>query len=180
MGALARLVRSLLEMADLPAWVGGAFLVALLVVCLPMMRVNFRTADARKLLKHASRERGAERERLEAQALAIVGCRPDGLVVVAREALEQGRKPLATLAVEKLRATGKKLPELRRLEHALDPPVAGTAAEACIVIEQMLAAGLTEHARDRLAHARRRWPLDPELEALDVVDSAGQPLEGAS
>jgi hypothetical protein len=163
----------------LPPWAGPLALLAILAVCWPLIRTNLHTENARKLLKRASRERGAERERLEAEALAMVGDRPDGLVVVAREAVEQGRTALAERAVVKLRATGKNLPDLRRLERAIEPPLAGTPAEVCIVIERMLEAGMVEQARARYAQARRKWPFDDELDAIEPHVTAGRAVAAA-
>jgi hypothetical protein len=98
----------------------------------------------------------------------MVGDNPEGLTVVAREALEQGRRDLAQRAVDKLRATGKNLPQLRQFERQLEPPLPATPAEACIVIERLLDTGMTDQAKTRWALARRKWPFDDELEALEA------------
>ncbi len=170
MGGIAQLINSVVDLlgVHLAPWMAPAGLVAAIAVFWPWIRVNLRTDDARKLLKRASRERGAERERMEREALALVAGRPDGLVVVAREALEQGRKALAAEAVAQLRATGKRLPQLRTLERALEPPLPGVPSEACIVIERLVETGMVDEARARVAQARRKWPFDEELEALQA------------
>ncbi|MDP2308448.1 MAG: hypothetical protein Q8P18_20685 [Pseudomonadota bacterium] len=170
MGGLRQLIEvfTTLSGVHLKPWMGPAGLLIAIAVFWPWIRVNLRTGDARKLLVRAARERGAARQRLEAEALAMVGTGPDGLVVVAKEALEQGRKELAAQAIVKLRATGKRLPDLRKLERALEPPLPGTPAEAAIVIERMLETGMRDEARARLAQARRKWPFDGELESLEA------------
>lgn len=174
MGGLRQLVEMVTTLLGLhlKPWMGPAGLLGAIVLLWPWIRVNVRTGDARKMMVRASRERGAERVRLEAEALALVGQGPDGLVVIAKEAIEQGRKELAAQAVEKLRATGKRLPDLRKLERALEPPLPGTAAEAAIVIERMLETGMRDVALARLGQARRKWPFDDELEALQARASA--------
>lgn len=169
MGGIAKLLEGLVDIlgVHLDPWVAPAALVGCVALFWPWIRVNLRTDDARKLLKRASRERGAEREKLEREALEMVAGRPDGLVVVAKEALEQGRKALAADAVAQLRATGKLLPQLRILERQLEPPLPILPSEACLLIERLLDTGMFEEARARTAQARRKWPSDEELEAME-------------
>lgn len=168
MGGIAQLINTLATALGIHAapWAAPAAFVGSLVLFWPWIRGNVRTADARKALKHAARERGAERERMEKQALDLVKGQPDGLVVVAQEALEQGRNALAEEAVRQLRATNKLLPQLRLLERKLEPPLPILASEAVIVIEKMAADGLVVHARTRLEQALRKWPKDAELQEL--------------
>ncbi|MES2640154.1 MAG: hypothetical protein V4850_11745 [Myxococcota bacterium] len=181
MGGLRQLIELAITMLGLhlKPWMAPAGLLAAIAVFWPWIRLNVRTGDARKLMVRASRERGAERLRLEAEALAMVGQGPDGLVVIAKEALEQGRKELAGQAVAKLRATGKRLPDLRKLERALEPALPGTAAEAALLVERMVATGMHEEARLRLAQARRKWPFDDELLALEAAAAAPVPATSA-
>lgn len=169
MGGLRQLIEVFTTMSGvrLQPWTAPAGLLVVIAVLWPWIRVNLRTGDARKLMLRASRERGAERQRLEAEALAMVGDRPDGLVMVAKEALEQGRKALAAQAVARLRVTAKRLPDLRKLERALEPSLPGTPGEAALLIERMLETGMDEEARARLTYARRKWPQDDELLALE-------------
>lgn len=171
MGGLRQLVEVFATLlgVHLEPWMAPAAFLCLVAALSPWILINLRTTNARKVMVRAARERGPERLRLEAEALAMVGDNPDGLVVVAKEALEQGRKDLAARAVDKLRRTRKRLPELRKLERALAPPLPGTPAEAAMLIERMLETGLRDEARARLAQARRRWPVDDELAALEPV-----------
>lgn len=171
MGALVKLIADLLRLVgvgSLPPWGGPAILLALFALAWPFIRMNATTDDARRILKHAARERGESRARMEQEALEKVGDRPNGLVAIAQIALEQGRRALAEQAVAKLRATGKLLPELRKLERALEPPLPALASEACIVIEHMLETGAVESAAERVAQARRKWTFDEEVEALEA------------
>ena len=170
MGGIAQLINSLASLLGVHAapWAAPAALVGSLVLFWPWIRGNVRTGDARKLLVNAARERGAERERLERQALELVKGQADGLVVVAEQAVAQGRTALATEAVEQLRATKTLLPQLRIHERKLEPPLPILASEAVIVIEKMLEEGLVEAARARLAQCRRKWPTDDELLTLEA------------
>lgn len=171
MGALIKLIADLLRLVgvgSLPPWGGPAILLTLFAVAWPFLRMNASTDDARRILKHAARERGESRLRMEQEALEKVGDRPNGLVAIAHLALEQGRRELAEAAVAKLRATGKLVPELRKLERVLEPPLPVLASEACIVIERMLETGAVAHAAERVAQARKKWPFDEEVEALEA------------
>ncbi len=168
MGGIRQLIEVFTTLfgVHLKPWMAPAGLIVAMVLLWPWIRVNLRTGDARKLLVRAARERGAERERLESEALDLVGTNADGLVVVAKEAVAQGRNDLAARAVARLRATRKHLPDLRKLERALEPSLPGTPAEAALLVERMLDTGMVDEARARLALARRKWPLDDELEEL--------------
>lgn len=170
MGRIAQMFDTLARAygVHLPPWgLPVAFLLIVLALS-PWIRQNARTEDARKLMKRAAREKPVDRARLEAEALGLVSGRPDGLVAIAKEALEQGRRDVARQAVDQLRATGKLLPQLRQLERALEPPLPGTADEACIVIERMFGAGMSDEGRARLAQALRKWPNNEDLRELQA------------
>ena len=168
MRGLPGLVETVLDAlgVHLQPWMAPLAVVAVFALAWPLLRLNLKTDNARRLLKRAARERGEAREKLEQEALSLAGNRPDGLVVVANTALEQGRMALARQAMERLRATGKNLPALRRIERAIDGPQPATALEAALVVERLVQAGMTEEARGRLAKFRERWPEDPELRDL--------------
>lgn len=167
-GGLAGLVETLLGLVGLTLepWMAPAALLFLVVLALPWIRSNVRTDDARRLLKQAARASGAERDRLEAEALARVEGRPDGLVVVAEAALAQGRTAVARAAVERLRATGKRPTDVRKIERALEGPAPATPMEAVLLVERLLGLGMTEEARLRWEKAHARWPEDADLAAL--------------
>lgn len=151
---------------SLEPWMAPAGVVAIGLLSLPLLRMNAHTDRARRLMKEAGREAGAARERLEEQALAEVTGRPVGLVVLADEAIRQGRTEIARRAIEALRATGKRFTDLRRLEGTLEGPTPRTPLEAALLVERLVAAGLVDQARARWEAARRRWPDNPDLEAL--------------
>jgi hypothetical protein len=178
-GGIVQLVRLFTSITglSLAPWMGPVALLVAGVLLWPWISVNIRTGDARKLMVQAARERGEERVRLETKALDMVGNGPDGLVMIAKTAVEQGRKELAARAVDKLRATKKRLPDLRRLERELEPPLPGTSAEAALLVERLLGTGMDAEARARLAQARRKWPFDDELEALVEVVSQPPPAQ---
>jgi hypothetical protein len=166
MAGLTRLLSSIVGVLGLPPWAGPLIFLALVALSWPLIKGNMATDSARKLLKGAARERGIEREKMEEQALEAVKGRPHGLVVVAEMALSQGRRDLAVRAVGELRGTGKLLPELRKLERQLEPPLPGMPYEAVVIIDRLLKAGATAEAQERLAAAQRKWPGDEEIEEL--------------
>lgn len=169
-GGLAGLVETLLGLVGLTLepWMAPAALLFVVILAWPWIRLNLRTDEARRLLKQAARATGAERDRLEADALARVEGRPDGLVVVAETALAQGRAALARAAVDRLRATGKRPTDVRRIERTLEGPAPATPMEACLLVERLLGLGMVDEARARWEKARARWPEDPDLAALLV------------
>jgi hypothetical protein len=153
--------------AMLPPWAPAVFGVVIAMLGWPLFKASRARGRARRAMRSAAGERGAERERLEAEAITFVEGDANGLLIVADLALAQGRKELAARAAEKLRATGKLLHEHRRLLRQLEPPLPALPSEACIVIEQLLRTGLAGEARVRLDRARKKWPFDEELEALE-------------
>jgi hypothetical protein len=169
MRAIRNLLESFLayEGVKLPPWALPAVILALVVLFWPLIRRNHATGDARKLLKEASRTAGAERERLEGEALAKVEQNPTGLVVLAEEAMTAGRTKLAERAVEALRATRKRPDDVARLTRRLEGPQPANAIEAAIVIERLLTQGMRDEARARLAKWRKRWPEDTDLGELE-------------
>ena len=177
MRGLPGLVGNLLDAlgVHLQPWMAPLAIVVLIAVAWPLLRLNIKTDDAQRLLKRASRERGEAREKLEREALELVGDRPDGLVVIANTAIELGRMALARQAMERLRATGKNLPTLRRIERAIDGPQPATALEAALVVERLVKAGMMDEAQERLRRFKERWPDDPELRDLGESDGAPTP-----
>lgn len=167
---LIGLVETLLGLLGLhlQPWMAPAGVLLVVALAWPLMRSNFETDDARKLLKHAQRETGAERQRLEGQALLKVRGKPVGLVVVAETALQVGRTDLARAAIDQLRATGKRPVDVRRLERILEGPQPGTALEAALTVERLAQAGMKDEAREKLARYRQRWPADEELAGLEA------------
>jgi hypothetical protein len=174
MPAILDLVSTLLRALGVHTepWVLPAVGFAVVLVLSPFALVNQRTARARRVLQRAAQAGGAERERLEREAMAEVAGRPDGLIVIAEDALKAGRGALAREAVAQLRATGKRPSDLRRLERELDGPAqaAGpkTPLEAALKVERLLAAGMREPAREALEAARRKWPEDADLAGMEI------------
>lgn len=166
---IAGLVETIVDALGLhlKPWMAPAAVLFCVLLAWPFMRANFATDDARRLLKSAARERGAERVRLEGQALEKVKGKPVGLVVVAETALAQGREDLARDAIAALRVTGKRPVDVVRLQRALDGPQPATALEAALTVERLLDAGATAKAHERWVRYRERWPEDADLGALE-------------
>ncbi len=182
MGGMTEAVGQLLAAAGitLPPWAVPAFALALMVLLLPRLLRNMRTGQARKLLGRSRVAEGAEREAIEAQALALVAGHGPGLLGVAEEALRINRKPLARAAIAQLAQLPDLGPglkrELRRLHAALqdDPLAKAPTPEAVVIlVEQLVENGMVAEAERKLAHARKRWPAAIQLdEAAATIDRA--------
>ena len=151
---------------SLPPWVAPVVALAIFSLLFPAMRRNHHTGLARKRIQAAGHERHEERQRLQAEALALVGAHPMGLVAVAEEALRREQRKLAREAVARRRATGRKRRELKKLESELDGRGAATSEAEALAIERLLRQEGPEAARARLLAARQRWP---RAEALREV-----------
>jgi hypothetical protein len=165
-GGLPGFVEAVLGLAGvehLAPWMGSAGVVMVALLALPLVRLNLHTDRARRLLKEASRARGAERERLEAEALAVVAGHPQGLVVVADTALAAGRRSLAEAALAGLKSANGSIVWVRRLERALAPDLQGTPLEIRIRADQLRENGLDARADELLGRARAKWPGAEEL-----------------
>lgn len=146
-------------------WVGSVGVVVVALLALPMVRKNLRTDKARRLLKESGRARGGERDRLEAEALAVVDDEVHGLIVVGDTALAMGRKALAEQALARLRGRrGVPREATVRLERGLDPDAPATPLEALLRVERLREAGAHAAVDEVLRRARERWPGETELE----------------
>lgn len=174
-GGISGLVDTLLGIfgVHLPAWGASAGVVLIAVILLPVIYRNQSTARARRLLTAAFATSSAvERDRLEAEAIAVVGRNPDGLAALAEIALERGRRPLARTLVRALAVTGARPLLVRRYEQALDPDLPATPEDAVIRICLQREASLHVAAEELLSRALVRWPDHVELRALS---SGGPP-----
>lgn len=148
---------------ELAPWVVPVVGVVLLVSLLPLLRRTHRMGKARKVLARAAVASAAERREMEREALALVGDHPLGLLVVAEETARRGRYRVAREALERLRATGRRPLDVRRLEAQLDGTGPATVEEAALAVERFLQEGLLERAEQRLDAARHRWPHESRL-----------------
>lgn len=156
---------------DVPGWVAPTVVMGLVLLLLPWILRNQRTARARRVMTRAFaatsvRERDAE----EALALRETWDNPDGLLVVGQMAAERGRRPVVDRVVERLAELGARPADAARLAAALAPvaPPVATLDEAVLRIERMLENGLLAQAGAALTEARARYPEDAELLALSV------------
>lgn len=169
MRAIAELLNTVLGELGLSVgpWVMPALAVGLALLLLPLLRANHATRQARRRLSLArSAPRAAERERLKAEALALVLGNRVGVAVVAEEALRHGWTDLAQQALVELERSGGRPEELRGLRRRLEGQRPPTATAEALVVERLLEAGLREQAAARLEGALARWPEHPELVEL--------------
>lgn len=134
----------------------------------PMLQKNAQGDKARRMLRKLPETPVAERPAVESEALAMVGDDVHGLLVVAQVALDLNNKALARTAAEKLRATGKKPDDVRRILAALDDGGPRMVEQALVRVERALEMGLLPEARRRIDEAKGRWPGDPSIDALEL------------
>lgn len=138
----------------------------LLILAFPSLKTNHSTRLARKRVNEAARERGEARQRLAAEALALVAQSPVGQIVVAEEAHKLGLTDTAAAALKALTATGKHRDDVRRLKMLIHPePPRFAEAEAAAILRRW-ESGLHDAARAQLNEALLRWPDHPAFDDL--------------
>lgn len=124
MNGLSALVGMIVDLAGssglvLPTWAVPVVVVGLTVVLLPARVRSERANRARRLLTRAAAASSvAERDRLEAEALAEVGADEHGLLTIAGWAVDRGRYPLARSVLD--RPELRRHPERRKLLASMD------------------------------------------------------------
>lgn len=171
MSAIGQLFRTLFTLLgiDPTPKVMAPIAAVLLVLLWPTLKANRAIKKARNLLSSAPLRSRPERERLSAEALALVAGNVMGLVVVAEEAIRAGLKDTAQTAIVQLEASGKRPQDVRRLRRELDPAAPVSALLEVAAIEGMRAEGLSVLADERLERALARWPEHEGLLALRVA-----------
>lgn len=154
-------------------WLLPACIFVLAALAWPLVRRTQGISRARKLLADAERTSGAERRAIQEQVLSLVGDHPMGLVGVIEEALRRQQAPLAAEALERLRETRKEPIHLLRLEAKVHGPPPTSIEAELAAIDRLLEAALTAQAVQRLDRARRRWPQEPRLAAVQVPTDPG-------
>jgi hypothetical protein len=182
MGGLGSLTSAIEEILldygiHVPTWAGVALALLLIATFLPNIIKNARVDKARRdmgrLQDLSPEDRDRERERI----LDMANDNPVGLVAIADEALRKHQTRIARGAVERLRRTGKRTADLRRLERTLDGDKPRHLLGEVIAIEHLLKGGAREAAAKRLAAALETWPDAPELHALQASLDPGPPTE---
>jgi len=176
--AITGLFKSLTAM-DIPSWAVFGALALLAWYLVPKLAHSMEMDRARRIVKNANMGDGTSMESAKERALKVAGEDPQGLFLLAEEAVRQGRDDLAREAIGRLRATGKRPKEVTRLERELLGPLPGTVIEAVIVVESHLESGTWALARQKLTRFRTRWPDDPELTALSERLEREAPPEAA-
>jgi hypothetical protein len=168
LGGITETLSQLLEQAGvaLPAWAFPAVIVLLFLTALPAIRRNSRVHRARLLVAEIASEQSVDRAARKAQAIALVADHPVGLVGLADEAIRRGVRDLATLALNQLRAHGRPVQEILRLETELHGPPPAHLQGELAAVEQLITSGAHGAAMHRLQRAQRAWPSAPELRSL--------------
>ena len=152
-------------------WMLPAFVLLLGAASWPLVRRTQRISRARKLIAEAGRVSGPERTAVQDRVLALVGVHPMGLVGVVEEAHRRQQLPLARRGLDALRDTGKERIHLMRLEALVEGPPPTSIEGELAALERLLDEDMLEQAQRRLARARRRWPDDPRLAAVELRSS---------
>lgn len=169
MRALSELLNAVLAGLGLAPgpWVVPLVGVLAVLVMYPMFQANHSTRQARRrLMLAASAPRTAERERLKAEALALVLGNPIGVAVVGDEALRQGWNDLAVQALHALEQCKGRPEDIRSLRRRLEGRSAPMPTAEALAVERLLEAGLQGQAAARLEAALARWPEHHELTGL--------------
>lgn len=178
MGRLSQLIDSIQSALDsvglsFPPWILPVIGVAIVAAIFPMFVRSSNSVRARGILSRSRFVTGEDRIAMEREAMEMVQGDPEGLVVVATVSVQQGRENLAREALEQLKQTGKHRDKVRQIELALDgPPPISPEAEV-IAIRNLLGNGLVARARERMERARRYYPDDSDLDALDKQIQSG-------
>ena len=163
MGGLVDIVRTL--GALLPLRILAIACVVVLVLALPAWFENVRERQIRGTVRKMVRADPPIRASLEDKALELAGGKPRRLTVLAGEAIRYDQRSARDRALAALDASGA---DTKALRDRIDRPKVRfrDPVEAVVRIEALIADGLTEAARENLDAARRTFPDDPDLAAL--------------
>jgi hypothetical protein len=155
MMGLGGLLRDILAITgvDEPAWAIPLGMAALAAVLLPGYVRRERAARAQRLLTSAwASGSPAERDRLEAEALAEVRGSHHGRLIIARLALERGRYPLVRTALDGLAGV-----EAAAMRRKLEGDLPATREEADLRVSRLRESGAAVAAEELEGRIRERW-----------------------
>lgn len=149
-------------------WVIGIGVVGA-VLALPLWMESIRAKQIRGLVRRMVRADAAERQRLTGEVLRLAGTTPRRLQLVGESAVKYDQRALRERAIALLEQHGGDPRDVQRLREVdRKPPVRVTdPISAAVRVEQLLADGLVVAAREHLEAARRAFPADEELAALE-------------
>jgi hypothetical protein len=162
-GGLVEIVRTLGTLLPLRAL--AIVCVVVLLLGLPAWFENVRERQIRGTVRRMVRADPPIRASLEDRALELAGGKARRLTVLAGEAIRYDQRSVRDRALAALDASGA---DTKALRDRIDRPKIRfrDPVEAVVRVEALLADGLTEAAREQLDAARRAFPDDPELAAL--------------
>lgn len=132
----------------------------------PTILRNIHTGQARReVMRLSLLDADARKARIEA-IVELLRDNPVGLVSIADEALRRQQAPLARRAMEELQRRGDRPREVQRLREAIEGPLPRNLELELVTLEQLVASGAHEAARERLRRLERAFPGEPRLAAL--------------
>ena len=155
MMGLGGLLRDILAIAGVQEsrWAIPGVLLVVAVLLLPGYVRRERAARAQRLLTSAwASGSPAERDRLEAEALAEVRGSPHGRLIIARLALERGRFPLVRRALDGLGGI-----EAARMRRTLEGDLPATREEAELRAAKLREIGAVVAAEELEARIGAKW-----------------------
>ncbi|MEQ1564987.1 MAG: hypothetical protein ABMA64_05065 [Myxococcota bacterium] len=172
MAALGNLLMSLTQILPLKVVIGLA--AAIVVIGAPFWFESVRDRQIRGAVRRMVRADPASRAALAERAVGLAGDKPHRLRVVVDSAIKYDQRALRDQALDQLDAAGAGA-EAARIRRTLrpEPPKLRDPLEAAVRIEQLLASGAIDGARELLDTARRAFPDDPELAAIERRERDG-------
>lgn len=157
---------TLLLTVGVPKWAIVMALAALVAWAAPRVMGDLERDRARRVVKAARLDPEPKRALADARALELAGQDQKALVLLAEEAMDNGRRALFDQVFEQLRVGGLDPAQLVRLEDRRYGPLPALPAEAALRIASLLERNQVDEARRLAGRAVRRWPGEAELREL--------------
>lgn len=157
---------SLLLTLGIPKWAIVMALAALATWAAPKVFGEIERDRARRVVKAARLDPEPKRAEADARALEFAGQDQKALVLLAEEAMDNGRRALVEQVLARLQAGGLPAAQLARLEDRRFGPLPALPVEAALRITSLLERNQVEEASRLAARSLRRWPGDEEIQTL--------------
>jgi len=141
----------------------------LMLALLPAYLHRMRAKQIKGAMRKLARARGDEqRQRHTEAAFVLAAGRGRRLVVLAEEAMRAGQPLVVKRALAELERTSQCAEDVARITTKLRGEQRGPsfALEAVVNVEGLLDNGMIRVAQERLDEALRKFPEDPDLQAL--------------
>ncbi len=157
---------SLLLTLGVPKWAIVMALAALATWAAPKVFGEIERDRARRVVKAARLDPEPKRAEADARALELAGQDHKALVLLAEEAMDNGRRALVDQVLARLLAGGLPPAQLARLEDRRYGPLPALPAEAALRVASLLERNQVEEAGRLASRAVRRWPGEEQLREL--------------